>query len=279
MKKKKTILVKHIHSCSASASGSDKWLYTIVDAKDVDFTIKEGKAIKSDKHSFINNAVIDEIFGDKFVSVVYLKSDKTFYDRGLNEDRIVFEKNYSETQEFFDLVNMYINKGFNLTERPKELRDYYKRAEALERKKMKAAGNVLWMSYDDRTVKDYQGGFSNELFSNTSLSEYISQGCIYGWIGHSVRTFILDKVIEDGLRERGLSSSKMTNWITSGDGRHFGNSLEGLNEKEQIKQIKKYLNSMFNLCLIYGENSHKGTLKSTQEIRKELQEKGWLLPE
>ena len=278
MKGKKTILVKHIHSCFAAASGRDNWLYTIVEGKDVDFIAKAGKAIKSEKHTFINNVMVSDVGEDKFISVVYLKSDRTFYDRGRGEQR-AFDKDYSETQEFLDLVNLYIDKGFNLTERPEELKDYYKRAEAAERKKMKEAGNVLWMEYDKRTTKDYQGGFSDELFNEKYLFNYVSSGCVHGWIGHSVRTFTLDKVIEEGLREKGLVNSKMCSWITSGDGRHFGNSLEGLKEKEQIETIKKYLNSMFNLCLIYGENSHKGTLSSTQEIRKELKEKGWLLPE
>lgn len=275
-KNKKTVIIKHIHSCFASASSNDVWLYNIIAAKDIDFVAKEESHIKSEKHSFINNAIVDEVSEDKFLSVVYLKSDKTFSKKGLAERNFIGE-GYHNTQEFLDLVKYYIEKGFKSTERPEELIKFYRRREEKEMKRLKAAGHVLWMDYKDRKPEDYKGGFSDEVFKE--MFDYVSRGAVFGWVGHMVRTAVLDKAIEEGLRKRGLSCSKMVNWITSGDGRHFGDSLEDLKEKEQLKKIEKYLNSMFNLCLIYGEKSHKGTLDSTQEIRVQLKEKGWLLPE
>ena len=121
--------------------------------------------------------------------------------------------------------------------------------------------------------------FSDSVFNCKELKEYVSSGCPFGWIGHSVRKAELDKEIEEGLRLRGLSSSKMYNWISSSDGRHFGDSLDGLSSQEQIKEIHKNLNRMFNMCLIYGDENHTGLLSSSNKIREEMKQKGWLLNE
>ena len=93
-----------------------------------------------------------------------------------------------------------------------------------------------------REYQSYLVFYNNEYMrfdSTKELKEYVSSNCVFGWIGHSVRKVELDKIIEDGLRLRGLSSSKMYNWISSSDGRHFGDSLSGLTLQEQIKEINK----------------------------------------
>lgn len=278
MKKKlKTIVVKHIHSCFAAASSNDKWLYVIIPAKDVDFEAVQGKRIESIKHGFIND-IAEEVSGDKQIRIIYLNSDETFSNRAKRENKIMGAE-YHNTQDFSTLVNEYIRQGFNLTERPQELIDFYERKGKIEREKMKKDGFVLWMEYKERKPEDYKGGFSDSVFYTKEMQDYVLSGCVFGWIGHSVRKPELDKVIEEGLRERGLSSSKMHNWISSSDGRHFGDSLEGLSLKKQIVTIKKNLNRIYNRCLIYGHPNHGKTIQSSQTIFEEMQKKGWLLPE
>ena len=72
----------------------------------------------------------------------------------------------------------------------------------------------------------------------------------------------------------------MYNWISSGDGRHFAESLSEFNLlREQIEEINKNLNRIYNLCLIYDSKEHKGTMKSTHEIRERYEDLGILLPE
>lgn len=283
MKNKKTIVVKHIHSSFTSTGINDVLLYAIISAKNVDFIAKANKSVASKKNKFINNEKVHKILEDKLITVIYLKSDKTFYNRGVLEGNLTICNSYHETQDFRDLIKYYIEKGFNLTQRPEELDKFYKRKKQQRKDELKADGHVLWMGLDEIEYKDYQGGFSNDLFNDRELKNYINTvGSfigVYGWIGHLVRTVTLDKAIEEGLIKRGLSCSKMINWIVSTDGMHFGNSLEGLTETQQLKRIDNYLNTIFNLCLIYGERYLKGSLYSKEEIKSELKEKGWLLPE
>jgi len=109
------------------------------------------------------------------------------------------------------------------------------------------------------------------------LQSYIRGGA-HGWIGHSSgRKAWHNKLIEEGLKERGLCFSRMKNWITSSSGRHFGDSLEGYNKKEQTEKIKRNLNDMFNCCLIYGAPEHKGMYTDTVTINQKFQELGLLL--
>jgi hypothetical protein len=125
----------------------------------------------------------------------------------------------------------------------------------------------------------YQGGFSNEVFNSKELYNYVKSGHAFGWIGHSgARTAAHDKQIEKGLRKRGISPSKMYNWISSGDGRHFGDSLEGYTKEEQKAKIEARLNEMYNLCIIYSTPSHGGMLTDSNRVREEFKKLNVLLP-
>ena len=279
------IFSKHIHSTFAGASSNDKWGDLVIKSKELDFPlkeIKEGDYILSKKFPMLNGETVSQVSGDRYVKIIYFESDKTFYYKKLHSGRGLLGDGYEKTKEFADLIESYKNKGWNFKERGERMPEqdaYWERVRVKNENKMKKDGLVLWKRIESMVPSDYQGGFSDSVFNSEKLKEYVGYGYPCGWIGHTVRHPEHDKLIEEGLRERGLSDSAMYNWISSTDGRHFGNSLEGFTLPEQLEKIKKYLNSMFNLCLVFGSSRHEGNLKSTETIREDYQAQGILLPE
>jgi len=274
MKRRTIVFSLQIHSSNSSYSSNDVWMYVeIIDKPDFKLP-EEGYSINSVKYPMLDGKRVKYISQDKLCVGITLESDKTFYHRGgLGHDS-------SDTKEFKEIVKSYKEKGFVRAE-PVSLRELHDRLEERERQKLRRAGVVLWMNYElyKKNISLYQGGFSDALFNCKHLKEYIGGGGAFGWIGHSGgRTFHGDKVIESGLKMRGLTYDKMTNWISSSSGRHFGDSLEGCNKKEQKNKIEDSLNSMFNNCLIYGAPDHGGMLTDSMRIADYLEALGLLLP-
>lgn len=278
----KTIIIsKAIRSSGATFSSNDELLKVLTTSKDLDFKPVIGECIYSKKFPMLNGERVKEIAGDKLFGAIYLDSDETFQRKSREDRRGIFSDGYEKTPEFKELVDSYIKKGWKIIKDIPAQNAYWDREEKKQEIKDKKNGLVLWMRYEDRKghPEYYQGGFSDEVFNSPSLKEYVKSGC-FGWIGNSsARRPEHDKLIEKGLRKRGLSAEAMYNWISSSDGRHFAESLQGLSLAKQLQKIKKYLNSMFNICLIYGSSDHQGTYESTLKIKSDYQNQGILLPE
>jgi hypothetical protein len=280
---RKVIISKRIHSSFASMSSNDENMQLALPESEIDFNVKEGIDITSVKHSFLNGEKIKQVEEDDNFLGIYLEADKTFYNKGLRSKRS-FSANFHDTPEFKELVNMHLDAGWSL-EIPEEYKqarkNKWKNDRIEQSKKAKKEGYVLWMDYEDYKPEFFQGGFSDELFNTEKLKNYIGDGKgVFGWIGSTCRKTEHDKVIEKGLRERHLSLDKIACWLTSTDGRHFSEHLTWKDTlKEEKKEIKKNLNRIFNLALIYSSDRHEGNLKSTNEIRADYEKEGILLPE
>jgi len=268
---------KHIHSSNSSWSSNDVWVEVNTTLKELDFAPEANTRIVSKKFPMLDGQFINEVHGDKLYLELVLESEKKF-----NNGRFSLSApDIHKSPEFLNLIQSYIDKGFVKHIQTPEQKAYRDRKEALERIKDKKQGLVLWMGFEalKENPKLFQGGFSDEVFNSPGIQNYVSRGVAYGWIGHSgARTATHDKQIEAGLRKRGISPFKMFNWITSFDGRHFADSLEGYTKKEQKQKIAKYLNFMFNRCLIYGLLEHEGTLNSIIKIEEMLSSYGITLP-
>ena len=89
-------------------------------------------------------------------------------------------------------------------------------------------------------IKDYQGGLSDIVFWNEELQNYLKPNkdgkiCAFGYIGNNTRKSYLDHILEDFLREElGLTDSKIANWLSSSDGRHFADNY-GENAEHLVK--------------------------------------------
>lgn len=274
--KKVFVISKQIHSSCSTFSSNDEFLKITGSEKDIDFPVVIGEVIISKNFQMLFNEKISEISGDKKIIIIHLEEDKTFYNKALKSGR-PFLESYEKTDEFKDLVKSYTDKGWSL-ESSTHLNEFYERKEQRACMRRKKAGYVLWKKYDEREAADFQGGFSDEVFNE--LKDYIRDGKgVFGYIGHSCRKNVFDEAIESELKERGLSPKAIRNWVSSTDGRHFGDSLEGRSSKSAINKIKKYANNMFNLALIYGSEQHQGTAGSTINIREQYEKEGILLPE
>lgn len=283
---KQTILIsKHIHSTFASFSSNDTFLKVFTTSDKIDFNTEIGEVITSNNYPFINGEIIKEISGDDKFKAIYVEEDKTFYNKGLNSRRGFMNDGYHKTDDFKALIKSYCDKGWSIEKGQNAAQKAFWKRETKKQEVIdKKEGLVLWMSYDNRKKQPltiYQGGFSDEVFNTKELQDYISGHSAYGWIGDSgTRKAAHDKVIEQGLRERGLSPQAMYNWISSSDGRHFADGLSWFKTlDEQIEEIKKNLNRIFNLCIIYSSTQHGGTMKSTCEIREDYETQGILLKE
>ena len=274
MKNKFIYISKHIHASFAYYATGDEFLIMTSTLKKLDFNIELNATIASKKFPGLNGEVIHEIGGDSKIVTIYLKSDETFYNKGLYAQKSgqgLFDDSYSNTPEFKALVETYINKGFRIERDNPEKDAFNKRESEKYKKALKKKGVVLYMGYEEYVGHPelFQGGFSYEVFNSPKLKAYVSKGSAYGWIGDaSVRTAAHDKQIEAGLRKRGISSDRMYNWISSGDGRHFADSLDGLSKKEQKEKIENKLNYAYNCCVIFGCSTHTGMASSSSRLNE-----------
>lgn len=266
--KYRIVLIKRIASCFASFSSSDAILY-----KEVLST-----------HNIID---AQEIVVDKVAKVksLWLAPDETFCKRGLEDirQRKGFT-HYDKHPDFIALVQKYRDEGWG--DEPEWLKQankaLYAREDAAKEAKRKRQGFVLWKT-DYKSVKpnEYQGGFSDEVFNSSYLKRYVDNGGIFGYIGHSCRKPKLDACIEQEFLKlkpkENLSRQEMVNllgvWLTSTDGRYFGDSLENAETLvEQKKLVKSSMARIFNTAYIYSKPEHKGNWESTQELKEKYKD-------
>jgi len=241
-----------IHSCFASSSSNDVLLYK-----------------KLSKENF-KNMKFDRTFGDDKIQIGFYEN-KTFYVKALGEKK--FGSHYENTQEFIKLVEYYTNEGYS-KEYPKEVEAYYSREEKKGYEKAKTEGFFLCSkSSDEYTTEDFRGGLSNTTLENEILKKYIGNGKegVHGYIGNRARTVELDKCIEITYMMKFFdienSFDIFCTWLTSIDGRHFGDFLEGLDFEQQKQKINDYVKNIFKLGFLYSRPEHTGTLDSTDELQ------------
>ena len=255
---KRTVLVKYVHSCFASLATGDVLLY-----------------MKVEKHIKISEYKISEVTGDNMLKVLYVESDKIFYDRALHSSNTI-GVNFSKTDEFLKLIARYKKEGWS-TRKPKELIDYYKR-EDLREKQKRQRSKFLFVEYvENRPAQQFQGGFSDKVFKSKRLYKYVNSDGVFGYMGHYVRKVNIDRYIE----KKFLSLKPkvevnlvdlLTCWLTSSDGRHFGDSLGGLSFAQQRKKIDENIYRMFNISYIYASPKHEGSYASTKKLQEEFKD-------
>jgi hypothetical protein len=254
---KKIFLSKQVHSCFASLSSNDIFLY------------KEIKNIKDNKEKEI------ERYGDNQVLVIIIEPIKTFYDRGLYSHR-PFD-NRATPGEMKTTIQPYIKEGWKVKS-PKEIGDYFKRERLKEYNKRKKEGYILIDYEKNRKPIEYKGGFSDLIYNHPKFQNYIKGGC-FGYIGHYARKVKLDQYIEKQFLSIKMPKKTMFNleyllvqWLTSSDGRHFGDSLEYYSFEKQKEKIRNYLPQMYNNAFVYSLSEHQGSYKSTLDLKEKYKD-------
>ncbi len=268
MRKYTYVLYLRIAACFASMSSRDAYLYKVVDKAPENY----------------ESVTIDPVAR---IKTFYLKPDETFSDRILVEHRrgnMKLFEDFAKHPDFLAHVQKYRYDGWG--DEPdwhKEARKaYWERYDAARAEKRKRLGYVLWQA-DFKTIKphEYQGGFSEEVFNSPHLKRYVEGGGLFGYIGHSCRKPCLDAYIEKQFLAlklkieltRAERVDLLGVWLTSTDGRHFGDSLDNAGNFVKQKQfIRERVQDMFNTAYIYSRPEHKGTLKSTNELSEKYKE-------
>jgi hypothetical protein len=269
MDKYRIVLDKRISSCFASFSSNDVILYKEVAAVPRDLPVKE--------------VLLDKVAK---VKILYLAPDETFSERGLRDMRLgLGHQSYNKTPEYIALVGRYKADGWveriDWLEKANDAR--YERDRIAREDKRKRLGYLFWHDdYKRLKPDDYQGGFSDDLVASRHLFDYIRSGGCFGYIGHSCRKVKIDAYIEKqfmALKPNfDISRDEMLRllggWLTSTDGRHFGDALDDQGAfNKQAALIRQNITRMFNLAFIYALPEHAGTWKSTEELREKHKDK------
>jgi hypothetical protein len=207
---------KQIHSLLSSFSSNDVYVTRKID-RDA-FLLHSGEKTVSRKYGF---------------SVAYAEPDKRFYSSMRGVSSSVMDTYVAEAY----LANGWVVDDPFLTP---ALRSHWADEEAARVARRKRQGYVIPAWSRDIPPKDYQGGFSDDVFFHSELFNYLESGGCHGFIGHSVRKRKLDAYLESQFL-RCLDSDKglFAMWLTSTGGRHFGDSLEGRTFAEQKAYIRK----------------------------------------
>ena len=245
MENKACIIIKHLHASFATLSGRDEWMYLLTSMDQIDFKLIEGEKIMDTKNlPEVKFETIKEIHEDISLTLVYLDSDKTFFNIG---KRMIGQAN---PQEMADLVKSYIAKGRWENEQPAIYKMRRSRELLLEKEKRKIDGHVI---IDFDSIKDdltqLQGGLSSELFNHPYIQAYL-KGAIFGYIGHYDRKFSYDRIIEHVAKCFKWSNLAIAILICSREGRYICeeinrieldgiNTLNGIIENHLIKRLEQ----------------------------------------
>ena len=275
----------HIHSCLASFSSKDKWMYKQVENDE----IVEPGYVPCEVENKTNSQIL-KIESEEYetYTVIYYKND-SLYNNGL-KNRGLSHIHPNQNQILNQIIEGYEKLGFS-TKEPElykklsnERREKEKKEDIIKRKEKGCVftGDEYNEKQDKTNLLKYiKGGFSKKVFTK-ELKEYCSKGIPFGYIGHNCRTIQSDKIIEKILLKT-LTPQQLATWLTSGDGRHTGDWIEDRIFNEEFDWLKDYFKkkapSIYNMVIIWNQTHHEGNMKSTSEIRKELEEKGMLLEE
>lgn len=223
MKKNSKIVIisKQLHSCFASYSSNDEYVYLETVKSKVKFEIYEGETIKTNNKAFecLNGEKIAENSENNKILKVYLEPDKKYYHTSRAMDNATKE-------QMAALVKTYTDKGWS-SEKPEILTILYQQERQIETMHRENHGFVIPEWSKDFTSEQYQGGLSKELVSVPVLKLYMSSGGCHGYIGHSQRTYEIDRFLESFLLRKGYKLEIIAEFLTWRQGRHFADQLDG----------------------------------------------------
>jgi hypothetical protein len=118
--------------------------------------------------------------------------------------------------------------------------------------------------------QDLKGGFSNGVVESNAWRRYVGDGTsVFGYIGASGRTSLLDEMLEHELRNQGLGDEGIATWLTSGDGRHLMDDMPDTITKQK-NRIKEYTKNAFKDVTVWSHPDHEGTLSSTIKLTEKI---------
>jgi len=218
------------------------------------------------------SAIVDKVYSDGEADIVVLKNDTRFCVGRLGHDS-------SKTPAFLAVVNKYIAAGW-VAGYPAICHQFWQRRAVEASETARMAGYVNWRDSigEPTPLAERFGGFSPFVTDNPQFRRYIA-GTVFGWLGSRSRTQQIDALLEELFRERGLTSDEIYSWVSSTEGRHFGDYLDDLPLNKQAAYIRENIGNFCNSAMAYSDPNHKGTLRSTIELKQRNKDLGVAFPE
>lgn len=249
----------HIHSCFASYSSNDVFMYKKISESEF-----------NDYKALAKEVSVSEKF--KFTTLYFEDNEYC------NVNTIRY---HATKEEMNDKIMFYKSKGYtvDLDEYKFLFNQNTKYEETETALKRKEAGFLSYTCYDWKYSRDImQGGFSNELWNHPDVVKYTEHNC-HGYFGHSIRKSELDTYFEKVIKEV-CNNAKVQmdwrdiayNWLSSSDARHFSDDLEGMDFEDQKLKIDSYKYTIWNEAYIYGKPEHEGTYDSTTKLREKYKD-------
>ena len=251
-----------IHSCNASYSSNDKFMYKEITKEEFEKLTKDFPSCETE---------ISEEF--KF-SVIYIEDDH--YCK-LQFGKTATKQQMQERIDFWKSVGGYsVEPLEEFSKRKKAFDDEEERIRCENRKN---EGYVFYASPNwEYNQKEAQGGFSDELWGYEPVVDYTKQFC-FGYFGHSVRKPELDKYFEKCIKFTCQCAKVDVDWkeiaynyLSSGSARHFSDNLEGIDFPEQKRRIFNNLKSIWNQAYVYSLEEHNGTYDSTEWLMEKYKD-------
>ena len=250
-----------VHSCLASFSSCDKFLYKQISKKDFELKVKNLPE---------NKIEIRKEFGYAY----FLIEDESYY----NVRDFKFHATKQQMQEKVDFYKTfgYVEKIKEFENRKKACSNEEERVECERRKK---DGFIFYTSPNWKySREEARGGFSDELWGYEPVVKY-TETHSFGYFGHSVRKPELDKYFERYIKLTCQCAKVDVDWkeiaynyLSSGSARHFSDNLEGIDFSEQKRRIFSNLKSIWNQAYVYSLEEHEGTYDSTEKLMEKYKD-------
>lgn len=231
---KPVVFSKQIHSSLSSVSSDDVFLSFRTDSKNLDFELIDGSVIKTKVERFqhLNGEIISEIAENEFLIKVYLVADKTFYTTFRHSDKNTFNA----------LVSKYLDKKGWSKDSDYLSQKINNEQEFLESQLRRYQGFVIPDWNENLPVEAYRGALPDSVFKNKELQKYLANGGCFGYIGHSQRTYAIDRVLVKMMNNLSIKPQDLAKFVMHSAGRHFCDQVDC--EADAEKYFEEYFYSM-----------------------------------
>jgi len=226
---------KQIHASCSTMSSNDEWVVQEITRQD-----------------FVNFNGLEKTISKKHgISVIYVEADKKFYNDEYHTfaDQNTIEKYVNET---------YLRHGWTINHPfvDRALKSHWKDEDDANTARRIKEGYVIPRWEKGLPVATYQGGFSDVVFKDEYLQNYLQGGGCHGYIGHSARKPQTDAYLESQWLKHNPDHSLLAMWLTSTGGRHFADWARRHRRKNLKAYIKEQISNLIAQALSYREKEN-----------------------
>lgn len=241
--------------------------------------------------NFLSVSVNNYVKGEYFNGYKEFNSEDELMDYLNSNSLDRFNKSIEVDEELkIKVISLYFNElkiirhivdDFNKNA-PSEVITFWENQLKKEKLEKKKDGFVNWdihLSYDERV-----GNLKNLL--TDYVQNYLKGKIVYGYLGHNFRKTYHDDIFENQISkinkvvfdEKEYDKYELLGlWLTSSDASHFMDEHGEESYDVFSKIVEDSMKNILIRSLIYSNDSHKGTLKSTMNLCEKINERTVLI--